>query len=225
MTVLQDARSALIRFGGYVMTHVDVARCLRIEGCEWSALVGQWDHLAPDPDDAETGTARFRRYGRFELRGQGSPMALPPDRRAPVCEHRPAPLTEEFSGQPLLGRLLGMLGWLACGLETPQRWIVSVHPMRVLTRGGPTRPTPGGVHRDGVTLVATLLVGTDNAVGGRSTVIREDGRPVLTTTMIDPGTLILGDDRRTLHGVSSVRPAEPDRPARRDLLVVTFAPG
>jgi hypothetical protein len=36
--------------------------------------------------------------------------------------------------------------------------------------------------------------------------------------------MLLGDDRRTLHGVSPIRPLDPTRPARRDVLVITFAP-
>jgi hypothetical protein len=35
--------------------------------------------------------------------------------------------------------------------------------------------------------------------------------------------LLLGDDRRTLHGVSPIRPISGSRPAQRDVLVITFA--
>ena len=51
-----------------------------------------------------------------------------------------------------------------------------------------------------------------------------DGRQLLTTTMSEPGTLLLGDDRRTVHGVSPIRALDPAEPARRDVLVITFAP-
>lgn len=51
-----------------------------------------------------------------------------------------------------------------------------------------------------------------------------DGRHLLSTTLSEPGTLLLGDDRRTLHGVTPIRPLDAAKPARRDVLVVTFAP-
>ena len=43
-------------------------------------------------------------------------------------------------------------------------------------------PTPEGVHRDGVTLVSSLLVGRQNAVGGASSVYDPDGVRLLETT-------------------------------------------
>jgi hypothetical protein len=80
------------------------------------------------------------------------------------------------------------------------------------------------MHRDGVTLVTSLLVGRRNAVGGESTVTDMAGRQLLKTTLQEPGTLLFGDDRRTLHGVSAIRPRDPSQSAQRDVLVVTFAP-
>ncbi len=81
-----------------------------------------------------------------------------------------------------------------------------------------------GVRR-GVTLVSSLLVGRQNASGGESSVFDVDGRLLLTTTLSEPGALLLGDDRRTLHSVSPVRPVDRSRPAYCDVLVVTFKPG
>jgi hypothetical protein len=37
-----------------------------------------------------------------------------------------------------------------------------------------------------------------------------------------PGTLLVGDDRRTWHSVSPIRPIDIDAPAFRDVLVVTL---
>ncbi len=82
----------------------------------------------------------------------------------------------------------------------------------------------GHAHRDGVTLVTSLLIGRHNATGGESTVTDMAGRQLLATTLCEPGTLLLGDDRRTLHGVSPVRSRDTSRPAQRDVLVITFAP-
>lgn len=83
----------------------------------------------------------------------------------------------------------------------------------------------GSRHRDGVTLVSSLLVGRQNAAGGASSVFDSNGRRLLRSTLGRPGALLLGDDRRTLHSVSPVRPVDRNRPAYRDVLVVTFAPG
>jgi hypothetical protein len=100
-----------------------------------------------------------------------------------------------------------------------------VTPFRVLASAdSAAQPTPEGRHRDGVTLVTSLLVGRCNATGGESSVYDLNGRGLLTTTLAGPGALLLGDDRRTLHAVSPIRPLDPASPAQRDVLVITFAP-
>jgi hypothetical protein len=68
-----------------------------------------------------------------------------------------------------------------------------------------------------------LLIARRNAIGGESTVCDLTGRRLLTTTLAEPGTLLLGDDRRILHAVSPIRPISSSRPAQRDVLVITFA--
>jgi hypothetical protein len=97
-----------------------------------------------------------------------------------------------------------------------------VYPFRTRSSDG-GHPEPEGLHRDGVTLFSTLLIGRRNAVGGESSVCDSDGRRLLTTTLAEPGTLLLCDDRRTLHRVSPIRPISDSRPAQRDVLVITFA--
>ena len=50
-----------------------------------------------------------------------------------------------------------------------------------------------------------------------------DGRQLVATTLAEPGMLLLGDDRRTLHDVTPVRPIDSSGPAQCDVLVITFA--
>ncbi len=224
--VLHDARRALVDLGAYVLTHVDLSRCLHIAGDEWDTLSAHWDDLPPDPCAGDAATARSRRYGQFIVDGLESIVAQPHDgiMSAAGPQGSFAPLTKAFADEPLLIRLLRMLAWLADGLDEQPRWIARVHPLRVLAADGKGLPTPEGLHRDGVTLVTSLLVNRFNTVGGETAVVDNDARPVLTTTLVEPGTLVLSDDRRTLHGVSPIRPARPGFPAVRDVLVVTFAP-
>jgi hypothetical protein len=115
-----------------------------------------------------------------------------------------------------------MLTRVAASLDDVAEWNVKVHPFRTRSSGG-GHPTPEALHRDGVTLVSTLLIGRRNAIGGESTVCDLDGRRLLTTTLAEPGTLLLGDDRRILHAVSPIRPVSSSGPAQRDVLVITFA--
>lgn len=214
------------------MPPADVARSLGVDKDVWSRFAAHWEELAPDPYAAELGIRRLRRYGHYTLAdGVATPMPtgafVQPQDSNPLYVERDRhfePLTEAFAADPLLERLLGLLGRFATALDDVAEWTVKVHPFRVVASAdGDGSPTPEGLHRDGVTLVTSLLVDRRNAVGGESTVLDGDGRPLLTTTLSEPGTLLLGDDRRTVHGVSPIRPVDESAPALRDVLVITFA--
>lgn len=208
--------------------------CLGVDD-GWTRFSSHWDELAPDSYAAELGTRRLRRYGHFAFRpadGLARPMPhrafVQPEDSNPLyvaTDRQFEPLTDAFAKDPLLHGILRLLGQLADALDDVSEWNAKVTPFRVLASADDAgQPTPEGMHRDGVTLVTSLLIRRHNAAGGESTVSDNDGRRVLTTTLSEPGTLLLGDDRRTLHGVSPIRPLDPAQPAQRDVLVITFAP-
>ena len=115
--------------------------------------------------------------------------------------------------------MLALLGRIATALDDAAEWSAKVTPFRVLaSTAAEGRPTPEGLHRDGVTLVTSLVIGRHNATGGQTTVVDMTGKTLLTTTLCEPGTLLLGDDRKTLHGVSPIRPVDPTNTARRECL-------
>lgn len=235
---MNDVVSAVIRelhsSGACVMSADDLSASIGADPQQWGRFARHWDDLAADRYAARLGTRRMRRYGHFSYDAEGAtvtPMApedfVQPENSNPLYIDTPRhfePLTTAFVEEPLLSRLLSLLGQVAVSLDERPQWHVNVTPFRVLaTAEGDGQPTPEGVHRDGVTLVTSLLIDRGNAVGGESSVYDLDGRPLLTTTLSTPGTMLLGDDRRTLHGVSPIRPIDPARPASRDVLVITFA--
>jgi len=231
----ETARQLLTSVGVFLMPSADLTRCLQADADAWSRFSAHWKELVHDSYAAELGTQRLRRYGWFSFRpAEGVANAMPhrafvqPQDSNPLYIDRDRhfePLTDAFASDPLLHGLLKLLGRVAAALGDVPEWSVKVHPFRVLASAdGEGRPTPEGMHRDGVTLVTSLLVGRRNATGGESSVCDLDGRRLLTSTLAEPGALLMGDDRRTLHGVSPIRPVDPAEPAQRDVLVITFAP-
>ncbi|OJZ66248.1 hypothetical protein BRW65_27285 [Mycobacterium paraffinicum] len=218
--------------GAAVMSSLDVTRSLGAGREEWTRFARHWQRLGPDPYAAALGVQRLRRYGQYSFR-DGALRPVPKSTFVQPEDSNPLyigkdrdfePLTDAFARDPLLCRLIDLLARVAAALDDVADWNVKVHPFRVRSLSGDGgRPTPEGMHRDGVTLVSSLLVGRRNAIGGESTVCDLDGRQLLATTLSEPGTLMLGDDRRTLHGVSPIRPIDGSGPAQRDVLVVTFA--
>jgi hypothetical protein len=210
-------------------------RCLGVERTAWQRFASHWDELKPDSYAAERGTTRLRRYGHFHFTPVDRRFELlphdgfaQPENSNPLYLERERffePLTERFLDDAVLRGLLKLLGGVATALDDTAEWSAKVTPFRVLASAdGQGDPTPEGLHRDGVTLVTSLLVGRDNAVGGESSVYDFAGERLLATTLSEPGTMLLGDDRTTVHGVTPIRPLDPARPARRDVLVTTFAP-
>ncbi|HTY31725.1 2OG-Fe dioxygenase family protein [Mycobacterium sp.] len=218
--------------GVAVLPSLDVTRSLEVGREVWTRFARHWRQLAPDPYAAELGVRRLRRYGQYSFR-DGVLRRMPrlafvqPEDSNPFYVGRDRdfePLTDAFAADPLLHKVIKLLARVAAALDDVADWNVKVHPFRVLCCADQNGdPTPEGMHRDGVTLVTSLLVGRRNAIGGESTVCDLDGWQLLATTLAEPGTLMLGDDRRTLHGVSPIRPIDGSGPAQRDVLVITFA--
>ncbi len=103
-------------------------------------------------------------------------------------------------------------------------WHVELHQFRIeASPDEQGRPTPEGMHRDGVDRVLVMLVERCNVREGVTRIGAPDGRALGEFTLTDPGDTMLIDDHRILHGVTEIHPLDPARPAWRDALVVTFA--
>ncbi|MBF6336758.1 2OG-Fe dioxygenase family protein [Nocardia abscessus] len=233
---VEAARAALAHDGVHLMPAAVTTSSLGMTTADWDHFRRHWDELSPDIYAGARGTCRLRRYGQFSLTDPAGRIGLlpqgsfvQPENSNPLyvgVDRTFEPLTDAFVADPVFGAVLRLLARLATALDKPSKWSAKVHPFRVVASADTNGlPTPEGRHRDGVTLVSSLLVGRQNAVGGASAVFDPNERQLLRTTLGTPGALLLGDDRRTLHSVSPVHPMDPSRPAYRDVLVVTFAPG
>jgi hypothetical protein len=102
-------------------------------------------------------------------------------------------------------------------------WHIEVHQFRIAARQGEAgRPTPEGIHRDGVDYVLVLLVDRRNIASGVTTVHRLDGAQLGAFTLTVACDAALLDDSRVAHGVTPIEPVDPALPAYRDVLVVTW---
>jgi hypothetical protein len=132
------------------------------------------------------------------------------------------PLDPALVAEPLWPRLLAWLGERASALRGPQRWFAEAHPFRIDTADGIGRPTPEGAHRDGVDLVAVILVARDGVKGGETRVFDAAGPAGQRFTMSAPWTALLLDDARVIHETTPIQPLDAARPGHRDTLVITL---
>ena len=121
--------------------------------------------------------------------------------------------------------LLAALGRRASALRHEQRWYVEAHPFRIDTTDGIGRPTPEGAHRDGVDLVAVMLVARVGVKGGETRVFDASGPHGLRFTMSEPWTLLLLDDARVIHETTPIQPLDAGVEGHRDTLVLTYRAG
>jgi hypothetical protein len=167
--------------GVAVLPSFDVTRSLGIGREEWTRFARHWQHLAPDPYAGQLGVQRLRRYGQYSFRdGVLHPMPnrafVQPESSNPlfVAKDRDfEPLTDEFATDPLLHKVIKLLARVAAALDDVADWNVKVHPFRIRCcaddpEAADGHPTPEDPHRDGVTLVSSLmLVGRRNASAAR----------------------------------------------------------
>ena len=115
------------------------------------------------------------------------------------------------------------MGRLASALRGEQPWYLEAHQFRIDTTDGIGRPTPEGAHRDGVDLVAVVLVGREGIKGGETRVFDSDGPTGMRFTMQAPWTCLLLDDARVIHESTPIQPLEAY--GHRDTLVLTLRAG
>ena len=133
------------------------------------------------------------------------------------------PIDDAIGGGATLRAILGFSRSLFERLAGAHDWHVEVHQFRIEARAGEEgRPTPEGIHRDGVDYVLVLLVHRENIASGTTTVHALSGEELGSFTLTTPLDAALLDDSRVAHGVTPIEPVDPARPAYRDVLVVTW---
>ncbi|WP_268255942.1 2OG-Fe dioxygenase family protein [Streptomyces mashuensis] len=73
-----------------------------------------------------------------------------------------------------------------------------------------------------MTFVMMLMVNRSNVLNGESTIYDLDKNPLEKFTLAEPLDMAIVNDERVFHGVSPIDQLEGDRPAVRDVLVVTY---
>ena len=229
----------------------DAAGALRLHGfavlrpSEVSVLAGQplaaldplapsWNDLPPDEYLKDGGRYRHRRQSCFVARG--GELALAPHR----AHWQPVQYNALHGGmqrwfEPVDAAVANAGGWrgLVSGLAAvgdsvrgARPWVIEAHQFRIDSADGIGRPTPEGAHRDGVDVVAVLLVARERVKGGETRVFEAAGPAGQRCTLVEPWTLLLLDDARVIHETTPIQPLDPEAPGGwRDTLVLTFRAG
>ena len=226
-----------IQGDGYAFVHGSAMREL-LKPCgllaDWPAFADSWNALELDTYMADGGRYRRRRHAVYAATAEGAIERQAHQPHYQTLDYNPlhggitrwfAPVALEVGEGASLHTILAfcrtLFGTLA---STVRAWRLEVHQFRIEARSGEQgRPTPEGLHRDGVDFVLVLLVSRRNIASGMTTIHALEGRRLGHFTLTDPLDAALVDDKRVAHGVTPVEALDPTQPAYRDVLVVTFA--
>lgn len=216
---------------GYArLAGADLLHQLDIGAADWAAFARSWDDLGPDLFMADGGRYRRRRHATFRCTA-GQFIRQPHQPHYQSRDYNPLngdvqrwfdPLEDATIALPVTQALLAF----CAGHFDPASsgdWHVEMHQFRIEAKAGELgRPTPEGMHRDGVDRVFVMLVERRNVREGVTRIGAADGTPVGEFTLAQPGDAMLIDDHRIFHGVTEIHAVDPAQPAWRDALVITF---
>jgi hypothetical protein len=133
------------------------------------------------------------------------------------------PVKDDIAAHPALLAVID-LGYEIFNAVAPRPlWEIELHQFRITAAPGEEgRPTPEGMHRDGVDYVMVMLIKRENIESGVTSIADCNGASLGSFTLAQPMDATFVDDRRAFHGVTPIVPIDPALPAWRDVLVATF---
>jgi hypothetical protein len=223
-----------LRERGYgVLDAAGLTALLEVDRAALDALSPYWNDLAPDRFLRDGGHYRRRRHACFVVDGERAEATPHRAHWQPVdynalhggVERWFEPIDAAMLAEPAWSRLIVGLGRRASALRGAGPWYVEAHPVRIDTASGIGRPTPEGAHRDGVDLVAVILVDRRGVKGGETRVFDAEGPAGVRFTLAEPWSTLLLDDARVIHETTPIQPLDPSAPGVRDTLVLTYRAG
>jgi hypothetical protein len=233
---LTDIAQSVARTGFALVRAPQMRAVLESAGLgDWDSFARSWDDLGVDTYMADGGRYRRRRFAVFRATKEGI-ARKPHQPHYQSRDYNPLngdierwfePVEDKIAAHPALRAILDACRRLFNGLTPektrPAAWHVEIHQFRIEARAGiEGRPTPEGMHRDGVDWVLVLLVDRVNIQSGETTIADARHKPLGSFTLTEPLDAAVTDDNRVYHGVTAVTPLHPARPGHRDVLVVTF---
>lgn len=227
---------AQIAQDGFVFEPAAVMRALLGDAealSDWQRFAASWNDLRLDTYLPDGHRYRYRRHATFSVRSGETACRLEPHRpHYQGIDYNPLvggidrwfePIEADIAASRALTSILAFCCRLFGALRPGTDWLIECHQFRIEARhDAPGRPTPEGVHRDGVDYVLVLLINRSNIESGTTTVHDLDGNLLGSFTLTTPLDAALVDDSRVKHGVTAVTAIDPALPAYRDVLVVTF---
>lgn len=203
------------------------------DGAIWREFAESWERLGPDDYMRDGGTYRKRRHAVYSALGQARHIHREPNQphyrgleynhlNGGIARHY-LPIEDGFASNVIFRRLLDFCRTAFDRLRPESEWHIEVHQFRIEAREqAHGRPTPEGVHRDGVHYVLMLMVRRSNIVNGATEIHSATGGRLDSFVLNQAWDAAIVDDERVRHGVTPIIQLDTTHPGTRDVLVITF---
>ena len=190
---------------------------------DWPHFAASWNDLQLDTYLPDGHRYRRRRHATLSARaGQTTVMLEPHQPHYQSIEYNSLaggierwfePIDAQIVAGPTMQSVLTFCCRLFGALRPGANWKIECHQFRIEARSdAPGRPTPEGVHRDGVDYALVLLVNRTNIKSGTTTVHSLNNDLLGSFTLTAPLDAAIVDDARVKHGVTAVEPIDPGDP-------------
>ena len=196
-------------------------------------FLDSWNRLEHDQYMADGGRYRKRRHATYAIDQVGETARLMPYQpHYQTVDYNPlnggvaryfAPILDDLHHSVTLAALLEFGDSVFSQISGNHQWHIELHQFRIEARDGKLgKPTPEGVHRDGVDFVLVVMIKRVNIDSGATTIHDLDNRLIGEFTLREPFDMVLVNDRKLYHGVTPITQLDADAEAFRDVLVITF---
>lgn len=200
---------------------------------DWKSFSDSWNNMPLDEYMADGGRYRRRRYAVLSAQSATSKIQLEP--------HQPhyqsldyntlnggvarefEPILPETVQSHSMQSILKFCQMVFSELMPSTPWHIECHQFRIeANQNAHGKPTPEGVHRDGVEFVLVMMIKRENITSGTTTMHDLELKTLDSFTLTEALDVAIVNDHRCMHGVTPIVPIDPTQPAYRDVLVVTF---
>lgn len=200
---------------------------------EWDSFKESWNDLKLDEYMNDNGTYRKRRFCKARYIADEDSLWM----KEYDFYHQPQhinPLnggmkrwfaqveSHTFSNRVLNG-LLKKMGKRLTSITGQDVWDINIYQNRIVAKDGEAgKPSPEGIHKDGVKHTVLLLINRENVEGGENTIYDLSKTPLFSHTLTQEGDCLIFCDDPTFHYASPVKQISESQTGYRDMLVVEF---
>lgn len=215
---------------------------LKITDSQWTNIIHtmpeayqqfhqSWDDLPADDFLSDGGHYRYRRYSVFNWVMNDELVLLPhePHFQSTYRNNMNGGIDRDFDAfkattieNPVLKSFIQLIA-PQFSFNNEKAWRIQAHQFRIVANAEEAgNPSPEGIHRDGADFILIMVLKRENITGGVNHIYDDAKRLLFGSVLTEAGDALLIDDQSVWHGVSEVYPIDINKPAYRDVLVLTF---